>query len=275
MSAAPGLRRNERLSVLPLLYAGFLLVPIYWLVLMSFKTDDEIKGPVTFWPAEPTVNNYLFIFSDPDWTAGFANALIYVLLNVVLVLAVAVPAAYAFSRFRFFGDRLLFFMFLAFRMTAPAILLVPFVQVFAELGLIDTHFGVALAHCAFNVPIAVWILEGFISGIPIEMDESARADGYGPIQFMVRILLPQIAAGIAVTAFFCFMFSWVELLMANALTTVDAKPIGGVMSRVAGFLNAYLPILSAASVLTLLPGIAVIVFARRYLARGFSLGRVG
>ena len=161
-----------------------------------------------------------------------------------------------------------------FRMLAPAILLAPFVQIFSDLGLIDTHVAVAIAHCFFNVPLAIWILEGFISAIPREMDESARIDGHGLASFMLRILIPQIAPGIAVTAFFCFMFSWIEYMLSNALTTVDAKPIAGIMTRAAGVMTGDVALLSAASVLGLLPGLLLIIFVRKYLATGFSMGRV-
>jgi glycerol transport system permease protein len=202
------------------------------------------------------------------------NALIYVLMNVAISVTVAIPAAFAFARYRFHGDRVLFFVLLTFRMMAPAILLVPFVQIFSDLGLIDTHIAVAVAHCFFNVPIAVWILEGFVSGIPREIDESARIDGYSLIGYFRRILLPLIAPGIAVTAFFCFMFSWVEVLLANGLTVVAAKPINGIMSRAGSVNVADIPLLAAAGVIGLIPGLVLIVFMRRHLARGFSMGRV-
>ena len=98
-------------------------------------------------------------------------------------------------------------------------------------------------------------------------------DGYSLPRFFIRILMPQIAPGIAVTAFFCFMFSWVELLLANALTTVHAKPIGAIMTRAGGVLSADLAQLSAAGVLMLVPGLIFIILVRRYLLRGLSLGR--
>jgi glycerol transport system permease protein len=195
-------------------------------------------------------------------------------LNVAISVSVAVPAAYAFSRYRFPGDRMLFFAFLAFRMMAPAILLVPFVQLSSDMGMFDTYWAVAIAHCFFNVPLAVWILEGFISAVPRQIDESAWIDGYGFPRFFLRLLLPQIAPGIAVTAFFCFMFSWVEFLLANALTAVEAKPIAGIMSRFGNVLTADTPLLAAASVIGLVPGVLLIVFMRKHLARGFSMGRV-
>lgn len=265
---------TRKTSLAPAIYVALLMVPIYWLIIMSIKTNAEIGGGITLWPNNPTLANYRLIFGDPSWYLGYVNAAIYVLMNVAISIFVAVPAAYAFSRYRFYGDRALFFMFLAFRMMAPAILLVPFVQIFSELDLIDTYIAVALAHCFFNVPIAIWILEGFVSSVPPEIDEIAKMDGYGLLRFFIRILLPQIAPGIAVTAFFCFMFSWVELLLANALTTVHAKPIGAIMTRSANVLSADISLLSAAGVLTLIPGMVLIVFVKKHLARGFSMGQV-
>lgn len=238
------------------------------------KTNAEIGGQLTFYPHAVSLENYRLIFTDPDWHMGYVNAIIYAVINVAISVGVALPAAYAFSRHDFFGHRALFFSLLMFRMMAPAILLAPFVQMFSDLGLIDTHIAVAIAHCFFNVPLAIWILEGFISAIPREMDESASVDGHGAVSFMTRILIPQIAPGIAVAAFFCFMFSWIEYMLANALTTIDAKPIAGIMTRAAGVLAGDIALLSAASVLALLPGIALIIFVRKHLATGFSMGRV-
>lgn len=261
-------------SFAPLIYVALLMMPVYWLVVMSFKTNAEIGGALTFYPHEFTFANYALIFGDSDWYMGYVNALIYVVLNVVISVSVALPAAYAFSRHDFFGHRALFFGLLMFRMMAPAILLAPFVQIFSDLGLIDTHIAVAIAHCFFNVPLAIWILEGFISAVPREMDESARIDGYSLPGFLTRILVPQIAPGIAVAAFFCFMFSWIEYMLANALTTIDAKPIAGIMTRAAGVMTGDVALLSAASVLGLLPGVLLIIFMKKHLATGFSMGRV-
>jgi glycerol transport system permease protein len=265
---------KTRLSPVPILFALAVLVPLYWLVTMSVKTNAEIAGALTAFPRAPTLQSYRFILTEPDWYWGYLNALAYVGINVLISVGVAIPAAYALSRSRFPGHRALFFGLLMFRMMAPPILLVPFVQIFSDLGLIDTYLAVALAHCFFNVPLAIWILEGFISGIPREVDETARIDGYSLPRFFLRILLPQIAPGAAVAAFFCFMFSWIEFLMANALTTVNAKPIAGIMSRAGGVLVGDYGLLAAASVVGMLPGAILIIFMRRHLARGFSMGRV-
>jgi glycerol transport system permease protein len=265
---------RERLPIAATLYVALLMVPFYWLGLMSVKTNGEIMSGISFLPRLPTLENFQIILGDADWYMGYVNALCYVAINVVISVAVAIPAAYAFSRYLFIGSRTLFFGFLLFRMMAPAILLVPFVQIFSDLGLIDTYLAVALAHCFFNVPLAIWILEGFISSIPREMDAIAKLDGYGPFRFAWHILLPQIAPGIAVTAFFCFMFSWIEFLISNGLTTVDAKPISGIITRAGGVLAADISMFAAAGVIGLIPGLVLAVFMRKHLVRGFSMGRV-
>jgi len=256
------------------LYILFLLIPIYWLVNMSFKTNTEITSTFTLFPMDFTVQNYVTILTDPSWYMGYVNSIIYVTMNVVISLTVALPAAYAFSRYNFMGDKHLFFWLLTNRMAPPAVFALPFFQLYSSVGLFDTHIAVALAHCLFNVPLAVWILEGFMRGVPKEIDETAYIDGYSFGRFFVRIFMPLIASGIGVAAFFCFMFSWVELLLSRTLTSVNAKPIAATMTRTVSASGLDWGVLAAAGMLTIVPGALVIWFVRNYIARGFALGRV-
>jgi glycerol transport system permease protein len=159
-------------------------------------------------------------------------------------------------------------------MAPPAVFALPFFQLYSAIELFDTHIAVALSHCLFNIPLAVWILEGFMSGIPKELDETAYVDGYPFWHFFWKIFIPAIAAGIGVAAFFCFMFSWVELLLAKTLTSVEAKPIAATMTRTVSTAGYELGLLSAAGTLTIIPGAFVIYFVRNYIAKGFALGRV-
>ena len=250
------------------------LLPIYWMLNMSLKTNEEIVGVLSLWPRQLTFANYHTIFTDPSWYSGYINSMIYVALNMVLSVTVALPAAYAFSRYNFVGDKHLFFWLLTNRMTPPAVFLVPFFQLYSTVGLMDTHLAVALAHMVFNVPLAVWILEGFMSGVPKEIDETAYIDGYSFPRFFIRIFLPMIKSGVGVTAFFCFMFSWVELLLARTLTSVSAKPIAATMTRTVSAAGMDWGVLAAAGVLTIVPGALVIWFVRHYIAKGFAMGRV-
>ncbi|NUA99870.1 ABC transporter permease subunit [Azospirillum melinis] len=250
------------------------MLPIYWMVNMSFKTNEEILSGLTLYPHNPTLRNYAIIFTDPSWYSGYINSIYYVTLNTIISLTVALPAAYAFSRYRFIGDKHVFFWLLTNKMAPPAVFLLPFFQLYQTVGLFDTHIAVALAHCLFNVPLAVWILEGFMSGVPREIDEMAYIDGYSFPRFFGTVFLPMIRAGVGVTAFFCFMFSWVELLLARTLTSVDAKPIAATMTRTVSASGMDWGLLAAAGVLTILPGALVIWFVRNYIAKGFALGRV-
>ncbi|MGJ8645677.1 MAG: carbohydrate ABC transporter permease [Marinomonas colpomeniae] len=256
------------------LYVVLLLLPIYWLVNMSFKTNTEILSGLSFFPADFTLENYAKIFSDSTWYMGYVNSIFYVSMNMIISLLVALPAAYAFSRYKFIGDKHMFFWLLSNRMAPPAVFLLPFFQLYSSVGLFDTHIAVALAHCIFTVPLAVWILEGFMSGVPREIDETAYIDGYSFPKFFVRIFIPLIRSGIGVTAFFCFMFSWVELLLARTLTSVEAKPIAAIMTRTVSASGMDWGLLAAAGVLTIIPGMLVIYFVRNHVAKGFALGRV-
>ena len=265
---------NKRKIIGITLYLLFILLPIYWLIMMSFKSNEEILGQLSYWPQNFSFDNYRAIFTDPSWYMGYVNSMIYVSINVVITLLTALPAAYAFSRYHFLGDRQLFFWLLTNKMAPPAVFLLPFFQLYSSVGLFDTHIAVALAHCLFSVPLAVWILEGFMSGVPREIDETAYIDGYSFPRFFIKIFLPMIRSGIGVTAFFSFMFSWVELLMARTLTSVDAKPIGAIMTRTVGAAGVDWGLLAAAGVLTIVPGCLVIWFVRNHIAKGFALGRV-
>ncbi|EKV27357.1 Glycerol-3-phosphate ABC transporter, permease protein UgpE [Caenispirillum salinarum AK4] len=267
-------KRIPKRWIVPTLYIIFLLLPIYWLFTMSVKTNQEILSTFNLWPDQFTFDNYMVIFTDPSWYRGYINSTIYVVMNTVISVGVALPAAYAFSRYTFLGDKHLFFWLLTNRMAPPAVFALPFFQLYSSVGLFDTHLAVALAHCLFNVPLAVWILEGFMSGVPKEIDETAYIDGYSFPRFFTKIFMPQIASGIGVAAFFCFMFSWVELLLARTLTATEAKPISAIMTRTVSASGMDWGVLAAAGMLTLIPGAIVIYFVRNYIAKGFALGRV-
>src|SRR3954463_16324062 len=267
-------KRFQKRTIFLILYLVFAILPVYWMVNMSFKTNEEILSTFSLWPHAFTWDHYRTIFTDESWYSGYVNSMIYVAINTVVSLLVALPAAYAFSRYSFLGDKHVFFWLLTNRMTPPAVFLLPFFQLYTTLGLMDTHLAVALAHLVFNVPLAVWILEGFMSAVPREIDETAYIDGSSFPRFFMKLFLPLIKAGIGVTAFFCFMFSWVELLLARTLTSVDAKPIAATMTRTVSAAGMDWGTLAAAGVLTIVPGALVFYFVRHYIAKGFAMGRV-
>ncbi len=190
-------RMPKKRSIALLFYFVLLAIPIYWMLNMSLRSNADILGAFSLYPENITFQNYLKVFTDRTWYSGYINAIIYVSMNTVMSLCFALPAAYAFSRYNFLGDGQMFFWLLTNRMAPPAVFLLPYFQLYSTVQLIDTHIAVALAHCLFNVPLAVWILEGFMSGIPKEIDETAFIDGYSFPRFFITLFIPLIRAGVA------------------------------------------------------------------------------
>ena len=256
------------------IYCVYLALPLYWLLAVSVQQNADITGAFSIFPQEPSLKNFMELWMNPVWSRSFINSLTYVVINTLLSISLALPAAYAFSRYQFLGDRQLFFWLLTNRMAPPAVFLLPFFQLYSAFGLFDTPLAVGLAHCLFTVPMAVWILEGFMSSIPKELDEMAKIDGHSFGFFFLRIFIPANWGGIGVTIFFCFMFSWVELLIARTLAGVEAKPIVVTMTRTISASGIDWGVLAAAGVVTILPGLVLVWFVRKRLIQGFALGRV-
>ena len=256
------------------IYLSLLLIPIYWMLNISLKPNLETQTKITYIPETLTFESYGKIFGSNQWRLTFLQTFAYVLLNVGIVMLVSIPAAYAFSRHDFWAKNHLFFWLLTNRMAPGAAFALPIFILFSELRLTDNVLGVSLAHCMFNVPLAIWILEGFMSSIPKQIDETAFIDGYGFLGFFRKIFLPLIAPGLGVTAFFSFMFSWVELLLSTTLTSVKVKPIAVTLSMSLSAAGWDWGVIAGAGVLTMIPGAVVIYFVRDYMVKGFSLGRV-
>ncbi|MCZ8078083.1 MAG: carbohydrate ABC transporter permease [Rhodobacteraceae bacterium] len=247
--------------------AAFILLPLAQTFLLSFMSTLPRDGMVE---GEWSLINYRNIAADPALTGSIINSMIYVLLNVALCIGAGLPAAYALSRYRFVGDRHFLFLLLAFRVTPPVVLSLPIFILFANVGLVNTPVGIALVHCLFNLPIAIWILESFISAVPKEFDETAFIDGHSLPSFMLRHLVPAIAPGIGVAAFFCFIFSWVEVVFARILTVTAGKPITMAINALFGF-QTDIGLVMAMTVVSLVPGLGMIWFVRNHIARGFVM----
>lgn len=247
--------------------AGFILLPLLQAVILSFTatvpSDTITEGTLG-------LMNYRDVLAAPELRAAMLNSLIYVLLNVGLCIAVGLPAAYALARYRFTGDRHFLLVMLVFRVTPPVVLSLPIFILFSKFGLVNSPVGIALVHCLFNLPVAIWILESFIRAVPREFDETAFLDGHTGLSFYFRHLIPEIAPGIGVAAFFCFIFSWVEVVFARILTVTGGKPITMAIQAMFGF-QTNIGMVMAMTCISLVPGVAMIWFVRRHLAKGFTL----
>ena len=196
-------------SIIPILYIAFLMLPIYWLVAMSFKTTQEILGGFSLFPQTWTLDSYRTIFTDPTWYWGYINSIAYVTINTVISVTVALPAAYAFSRYRFLGDKQLFFWLLTNRMAPAAVFALPFFQLYSAVGPFRHLLGRGAGALPLQHParrLDPWKVSWAACPRNWTRPPLSTAIQLSAL-FHSRIFLPTIKAGVGVAAFFCFMFS--------------------------------------------------------------------
>jgi len=250
------------------------IFPIYFMIVTSISSKHDIEiGSLI--PTNFDSSNWIEL-SKGYWISGIRNSLIISLSSVVLTLLVGFPAAYIFSRLKFTADKHLFFWLLTNRMAPPICFILAYIVMFRSLGLWDTIPGVVLAYSVFNIPIGIWLLVSFFSSVPREIDEQAFIDGFSMFEYWKKIFIPVVKGGIAVCSFFVWMFSWTEMLIASTLTSAKAKPLTVQLLITLGRVGygVQFGLAAAAGVMTIVPGLALIYWARLYLAKGFTFGRL-
>ena len=252
----------------------FFLFPIYWLATSSFKHDVDIFSlPPRLLLFRPTLSNFVQVFRATNIPILVLNSFLTAAINVVLSLAVGSLAAYAISRQRVGGQRLLFW-FLSLRMLPPIVVSIPLFIIAARLRLVDTRAILPLMYLLVNVPFVIWMMKSFIDEVPISVEESALIDGCSPWRVLWSVVLPMIKPGLVATGVFCFIFSWNEFLLAMIFTRRAATtlPIG-----ISGFIAVeqifWGPLTASAAIATLPPMALAWVF-QRYMVRGLTFGAV-
>jgi multiple sugar transport system permease protein len=271
-------RRLSRIAIYAAALAVLLvfLAPILWLVAISLKTRLQIYA----WPPQllgftPTLENYRSLFAP---TAGFPRAVVNSLLvaagSTALALLVGLPAAYALV-----GDRLRHARFvragvLLFRMIPPVALLLPYYLLFRLAGLLGSLFAVALVHFTFSIAIVIWMMRGSFASLPTEVEEAGRIDGATPRQVFWFIALPMTRAAIAASMIFALLTSWNEFLFAITLSRLQTQTIPVAVVGFVGDVYTSWGQLAAATVLGLLPALALAFIGQRWLLIGMAPGAV-
>jgi len=261
----------------------FILSPIVWILLMSFKDyADVIAYPPKFL-FTPTLDNYrdVLVGAGSD-TAGEAAQFRQYLLNSVIVsggavllsLIVGVPAAFALSRQRIRGSDHLAFTFLSFRFAPELAIIIPLYAFFQQVKLYDSYIGLILAHQLITIPLVVWIVRTFLADVPLEIEEAAQLDGCGSWRVLWLIVAPVIKPGIASAAILAFIFSWNNLLMGLVLSGVSTRPVTvGIMEAI-GFDQIRWGWMAAAAMIAAVPGMIIAVYLQRYIVSGLKAGIV-
>jgi len=270
-------RKRYKLTLIYLvciLLALVTLFPIYWMVIVSMRTKLEVFTGLKLHQTSIFVDNYYRPFFRDIYGKFLLNSLIIATGNTGLVLLLAIFATYAFSRFKIAGAGTLFFWTITNRMAPPAAFILPFFLIFAKIKLIDTHIGLILLYCVFNLPFAIWLLKGMIDAIPQELDEVASIDGCSMMGTLWYIILPVAKPGLAVTAMMVWIFSWNEYLFASIITSMKARTITTGLAEFVTVIGVNWGEMAAVSVICLLPAVIFLGYIQRYIITGLTFGAV-
>ncbi|HEV7344615.1 MAG TPA: carbohydrate ABC transporter permease [Devosia sp.] len=259
----------------------FTVLPMAWMILTSVKSQfAAMQYPPQWWPSEPTLNNY-FKLLDPtsrigqDFLRYFWNSFYVSLVTTILGVAVAVPAAYAFSRFRFPGRNFMFFAVLVRNMFPAVVFLMPLFLLMRWMGLVNTHGSLILTYLTFGLPLSIWLLKGFYDNIPIQLEQAARIDGATRFQAFFYIVMPLSTPGIIATSIFSFIGAWNEYVYAYTFLSRDDQmtlPVG--IQRFFTEFATDWPGLMAATFLMSVPVVVMFLVLQKYFVRALTEGAV-
>jgi multiple sugar transport system permease protein len=257
------------------LYGAFTLLPILYLAVSSFKTQQQIYDGIaaTFW-FTPTLSSYRFIFETKPILQMLTNTLIVSVGSTVFSLFFGTIAAYGLARYNFRGRDDLAFYILSIRMFPPIVAALPIFMIFNGLNLLDTKTGLIIAYTTFNLPFVVWMMTGFIKAVPVQLEEAAMVDGRSHLGAIWDILVPVLRPSIFAVAIFCIIFSWNEFLFALILTKSQAKTLPVAIPEFITWTEVGWNYVAAAGMVLVAPVLVFSFLAQRYMVRGMSMGAI-
>lgn len=250
------------------------VLPLYWGLITSFKTSDEIyQNPPTWFPSAPTIDNFVYVWRETVLPQTLLNSIIITVGGCVLTLLLALHAAYASVRFSFRGRNLGLFLLLMTVMIPGVVTLLPQYMVASQLGLIDTKVVLILIFSAWQVPLAVWIIRAHLLKVPVELEEAARVDGCSRMGALYRVAVPLSIPGIAAAAIVVIVWIWNEFLIALTLTTsTRAQPLPVGLYRFVSETGVIWGQLTAGAMIALIPPVLLFVILQRRFVQGLTAG---
>jgi ABC-type glycerol-3-phosphate transport system permease component len=268
-------RRALLRGIVNLVIAFFALAPLVWATLSSLKPSNQIlEYPPHLFPRQITFEHYARVFADKG-LQYLTNSVIVSAFTVVLSLLAGALAAYALARYRFRGHQFLMVFTIAIMSIPIASLLVPTFTLLSTIGLINTRLGLVLLYTAYQLPLIIWMLYGYFLSLPVEVENAARIDGYGALGTLRRIVLPLSKPGLVAAALFVVVFSWNDFVVALTMTSAEAvRTFPVAVYFYLGFYGREWGPLLAASVISIVPVIALFMLLQRYFVTGLTGGSV-
>lgn len=269
--------KNLAVYILLTLLLAVLLFPTYVMFITSLKPFEEVfTWPPLLILEDIQWENYLSVwYGNYNFSRSFFNSIVVAGSTAVLCILLASPAAYALSRYRFFGRTTTLFAVLAVQMFSPVILIIPLYKTMLNLGLLDTYIAMIIGDTAFALPMSIWLLTGYFENIPKELEEAAWIDGCSRAGGLVRVVLPIAAPGIVTAGIYAFILAWNDLIFALTFVTEESmRPITLALTDFVGWNVVYWHEMMAASVISVLPVALLFSFVQKYLVRGLTAGAV-
>lgn len=238
-------------------------------------SSDVVTTPTTILPREWKLSTFAEVLGDERFLNWLKTSLLVAVSSTVIVILVAIPAAYFTARFRFPGRIAFLFLVLVTQMFSPTSLVVGLYREFFQFNLVNTYVSIILTNAAFNMAFAIWILHGFFASIPKEVEEAAELDGCGTVKRLLRIMLPLTLPGVVTATIFTFIAAWNEYVVALTLMHDDArKPLTvGINSYVTGY-EQHWDQLFAASLIAIVPVVVLFAVIEKHLVGGLTAGSV-
>jgi ABC-type glycerol-3-phosphate transport system permease component len=273
---------NRRALSLLLTYAGLLvtyavlLLPIGWLIISSFRSNDSIQtGRLIPGWADLTIANYIEVFAINNVFIFLVNSVVIATSVMVLVVLLGSLGAYALSRFTLRGKNLLMLSTLLPQFFPYVLILIPFYVLMSNLGLVDTHIGLILTHTSITLPFAIWMLTGYFNAIPKELDQAALIDGCSRLGVLFRIIYPTALPGLVVAGFFAFVVSWGDYLFVSILSqSENTQTLPIALQSFMNSLQVKWGMITAGTVLAIAPTILFFSLVQRRLVTGLTAGAV-
>ncbi len=255
----------------------YCLAPFYWMIVSSLRPDKEIFDN-SWWPANPSLENYGAVFSSKNnFGQGLLNSLIVSVSVTVIALAVATFTSYALARLDFRGKGALLMLVIATSMFPLVAIIVPLLKNFSDWGWINTYQAMIVPDLSFSLPLAVWNLTSFFRQMPQELEQAAMVDGCTPGQAFRKVILPLAAPGIFTTAIIIFIGAWNEFLVAVTMINDPAmQPATVLLSKFTGASQFNTPFGSqmAAGVVMTIPLVIMVLLFQRRIVAGLAAGGV-
>ncbi|MFE0332268.1 carbohydrate ABC transporter permease [Streptomyces sp. NPDC058960] len=267
--------RRSLLWALLLVVVALYAFPFLYLVLTSFKTpSDALAVPPTILPKVWSLGNFTAALDTPGVIPAFVNSVTTAVLSTVISLVLAVPAAYAVTRFGTLSGRVFIVVALVTRMVPPVAIGVPLIGMMKSLNLTDTPIGTAIAHTTISLPLSIWLMTSFFEAVPAELEDAAKVDGCSRMGALIRVVLPVVSGGVAVTAIFAFLASWNEFLFALLLTAVKAQTVPILIANFQTQYGLQWGPMTAMATLYSIPVILLTLVLQRRIVAGLTLGAV-